>query len=341
MSLLVADGFDIYSSLARINGAGWNTASGISFSSSLGRYGGGCLVNTLQANYAYIGLPATMTRGHICYIGWAYKHDGGGGASDLFLRGITIGGNQLFALRHNTTGDITALDGGGGSVGSSSGNPLTPNVYHWVECKVTTGTNATSGEIEVRVDGNVVLTSASNIDTHDADSGLAAIGFSGSNGNAWIDDVIINDNQGTSMTGYVGDSRINVLRVNGAGTDSGWTGADTDVDDALGAADDDSTYVSATTPATKEGYAMENLAVNPTSIHALVARVLARKSDAGPKTMRAYCEVAGTEAAGTTRALQTDYVWHRMGTFYVDPDTTSAWTQAGVNAAELGLEVIS
>lgn len=341
MSLLVADGFDLYANLSRLNGAGWNTASGISFSSSLGRFGGGCLVNTLQANYAYIALPATMTRGHVCYIGWAYKHDGGGGATDLFLRGITVGGKQLFALRHNTTGDITALDGNGTGVGTSSGNPLTANVWHWVECKVTTGTNATTGEIEVRVDGNVVLTSASNIDTHDADSGLAAIGFSGSNGNAWIDDVIINDNQGSSMTGYPGDCRINTLRVNGAGTDSGWTGGDTDVDDTLGAADDDATFISASVATTKESFAVENLGPNPTTIHALVARVLARKSDAGVKTMRAYARRSSSTANGDTKSLQTDYVWHRMGTFYTDPSTSAAWTQGGINAAEIGVEVVS
>ncbi len=64
----------------------------------------------------------------------------------------------------------------------------------------------------------------------------------------------------------------------------------------------------------------------------------ARKDDAGSRSLRALIRSGATTANGATRVLGTSYALYD-DRFETDPATGTAWTKAGVDALEAGVEV--
>ena len=74
----------------------------------------------------------------------------------------------------------------------------------------------------------------------------------------------------------------------------------------------------------------------------LVAHVItiARKDDAGSRSLRAVLKSGATTANGATRVLSTSYAVYDAW-FEVDPATGASWTKAGVDAIEAGAEAVA
>jgi hypothetical protein len=68
--------------------------------------------------------------------------------------------------------------------------------------------------------------------------------------------------------------------------------------------------------------------------------MVARKDDAEGRQVRTKLKSGTTTADGTTRGMATSYLAY--GDLYeTDPDTAIAWTPSGVNAMQVGIEVVS
>ena len=67
---------------------------------------------------------------------------------------------------------------------------------------------------------------------------------------------------------------------------------------------------------------------------------VARKDDAGGRSLRTVLKSGATTASGATRLLGTTYALHD-DRFEVDPATGTAWTRAGVDALQAGVEVVA
>ena len=67
---------------------------------------------------------------------------------------------------------------------------------------------------------------------------------------------------------------------------------------------------------------------------------VARKDDAGSRSLRAVLKSGATTANGATRVLGTSYALYD-DRFEVDPATGAAWTKVGVDALEAGVEVVA
>ena len=145
------------------------------------------------------------------------------------------------------------------------------------------------------------------------------------------------------------DPTLNVLSRTSAvvATNNDWgksTGSTryTLVDDGIsGTANDDTDYLTSSTVGDKTDIAMSNLSDNPTTIYATQMRVRAKKVDVGPRTYRVNALVSGSTSTGTTKGAPIEYCWHRSGFFYLDPNTSAAWTAAGINALQMQLELVS
>ena len=341
MSMLFADGFDVYANLTEMTRAGWwQDLDTFTINTSGGRFGGGAFSNNaVTGNYASQAL--TVATGRTLYIcGW-FKHGGTGGASDVIIRGWGTArtGNGVFSLRINTSGDVTLLAGATSVATASAAIPS--GSFAWIELKVLLGSAPNNGLMELRVNEIVVATSAPTINTNTAIGMISFGGSSGASPGLW-DDIVILDDQGSAPNNtYPGALRIDTLAANAAGTVNGFSNTYTNVDDTPNATDDDSTYVAATSAATKSNYDMADLIVDPNTKLAVQIRAKMKKSDVGSKTARTYVRSGSSETTGPTTSLSTDYAWISSGPIAVDPATTAAWTLSGIQNALGGIEVVS
>ena len=121
------------------------------------------------------------------------------------------------------------------------------------------------------------------------------------------------------------------------GTHTAWTGDYTAVDEA---GIDDLDYISSTAAGDTETYGFGNLdATFNTGYDVLAVSVNARakKTGAGAGFIKPCVYSGTTLGEGTSSALDIVYEPHSH-IFAVDPDTATAWTISGVNAAQVGVK---
>ena len=104
--------------------------------------------------------------------------------------------------------------------------------------------------------------------------------------------------------------------------------------------DGDASYVESGTVGHKDLYGYQDLTGTPAAIMAVQLATVARKDDAGSRSLRAVLKSGATTANGATRVLGTSYALYD-DRFEVDPATGAAWTKAGVDALQAGVEVVA
>lgn len=104
--------------------------------------------------------------------------------------------------------------------------------------------------------------------------------------------------------------------------------------------DGDLSYASDSTAGDHDLFAMTNLPATPTSIMAVQQRVVARRTDGGPRALQTELKSGATTVQGTATSLSTSYV-PQFTIYETDPNTGSAWTASAVNALEAGYKISS
>lgn len=343
MALLLMDGFDTYADVDDMVRAGWvrEAASSNILHTTGGRYGGGAIESNTNTLLWVRGLPSLVAAGGTLIVCFAYWHDGAGGATNTILELRTTLGASLARFTHDTAGAITSNPQSGTALGPT-GNVITPNVWHWLEFKITLGTGAADGAIQIRVD-NSLIASYTTIDTNTGDP-VAGVKIGGSSGTHYVDDLVIMDGTGSTLNDFIGDSKIETLMPNGEGAvmdwsynvgGTGWQAVDE------GTPDDDTSYIFSTTPGQEARFTFANLSEDPDTIHGVQVRYSAKKADAGPRTVRSVINSSTVENTGVTYGLALAYSARHADFFELNPNGSVAWTFAAVNAVEAGVEVVS
>lgn len=253
----------------------------------------------------------------------------GGVTSQLSIRWPTI--STLGAYRGNT----------------SLGTATVPEpIGSWVYLETYFKVHATTGRAVVRVNGATVIDYTGNTDN--AGTGLVdTVRFAGqpdANTTFYVDDFYLLDNvdatatQGAPFNTFLGDVRVYELSPNGAGTDTQMaasSGANwTCVDEKPYNATD---YVQGTV-GQRDTYAVEDFSTTG-NILAVQAVAIAKKTDAGALSLKTAIRSGGNLYTGATTVLGASDA--TIATIHgVNPATSAAWTVAGVNAAEVGAEVV-
>lgn len=351
MAIIRSDGMDIYSNIAAFLATGWYresvTQNGLS--TTLGRFGGGCLQGSLTSGSNGWYTSVSFAADAAMHMAFAYRHDGATTTDTLFeMLGYTLA-QTAGRVTVSATGTLQAINRAGTVVETTSGTPLTPGTWHWVEIKFISGSGATNGAIVVRVDGVQVLNQTA-IDTrpNGVSQTVGVVKLSGpraGTADVRIDDIFIMDTTGSAFNNFMDDRRIQTLLPTADSATVNWTasaGNNIDcVDDALGAANDDTDYISSVTAGQESRFVMASLPVSPLSVDAVTVRFKAKKTDAGARTMRGLVNSNSMEAVGTTVALQTEYVWKSGGPMLTNPDGGGSWTESTVNALQAGVEVVA
>jgi len=214
--------------------------------------------------------------------------------------------------------------------------------WHWLEFKVVC--NNTTGSYELKVDGTSVLFD-SGVDTQSNLAYYDQVMLSGvdrsSSETPRFDDLFIMDSTGVDHNNFIGQRRIVAIVPDGDTATVNWTvsgGANHwELVDDLDP-DDDTNYVEDTVNTNQDRWTYEALA-DIDNIDSLCLITDVRVTDANTYDLITVVKSGGVEYpvnAGTI--IVNTYAMHDR-LMLVDPDTSVAWTQGGVNAVEMGVEV--
>lgn len=330
MALIAFDGFDNYSSVsdiyARVGALQWTSQHG-SFSSSAGRFGGGCLIPYRSAYTWTASINESVQTG---YFGFASL-----GVGDPFVD-VVDGktGTTQFTIAFSATYGTVTVTRNGTQIGQSATNAYNGTTWQFIEIGTTVST--TAGSVEVRINNAPVLVLGSVDNQTSTNASFSALNI----GSTYIDDFRFND----STTGpgsypcnsFLGDLRvIDLLPISNSTvawtplTNTNWQ----EVSES--AFDGDTTYNSTATTGDQD---MFNLAALANTVDQIVGVQLMggyREVNASTHTITQHLSSGGTDAAGSAHNISKVYSFI-TDLFPINPVTSASWTLAEINALLAG-----
>lgn len=262
--------------------------------------------------------------------------------------------NVLFTLRQNVDGTLSMHAGvGGDPVIGVSERALDKGIWYYIEVDITIGGGSPlTVSAELRINAHVEASgvhdapyNASQNLSFPSTGGVDAnyhqfSGTSGSGGSGGcdMDDLYIKNN-----SGYYGDVRIVLLVPNGDGGVSDWTpdSGSTHYDRVNSYPVDLTKYLETPTANDIDTWDWQDCPGFSGTIKAVNISMFARKDDEGTKSFKIVVGSSGTDGASdeyfVSDALGERYEWGQE----TDPATGIGWTQAGFNATQWGVKLIS
>lgn len=283
--------------------------------------------------------PVDLTTGQTGFIHWEQHHDQDSGSY--------VGANQNGVVLVNSAGQPwvairSSAAGGPFGLYYNSGTGASPvwtqvgtttfvqviNTRYTYDLKITLGSPHT---IELSRGGSVVIAATTFTQAAltalrgwRASSYFAAVGV-----NAFYSQIMATEGRST-----VG-GKVKYSRATAAGGNTGWTGAYTNVNEAVNS---DVTIDTAATAALRQTYAMGDVTVPSGYSIATVMHFLRAKNDgAAPANIKSAVRqsVTNYDYASNMPGIGTSFA-PLAARYDTDPATAAAWTQSGFNSAEFG-----
>lgn len=229
--------------------------------------------------------------------------------------------------------------GTGTLLGTSANGVIVEDTWHHYEFRATL--NDTTGRAVVWIDGVATPVIDFTGDTKNAGTktDIDAIRFGRViSSSGWdVCDISI-----ASETTNYGVTEVASMLPTGNGNSSGMVGSDGNQTDNYLLADEatpngDTDYNIGDTEGEKDTYAMANLPTGTWDVLAVQTNIHARKNDAGTRFMRPVLRTNSTDYTGTSVVMAESYDTHWQ-VFNTNPDTAAAWTEAEIDALEVGAE---
>jgi hypothetical protein len=353
MAILFFEGWDIWNAAPANDTVyttkGWSAVTNyVGISALAGRWGGYCLYNVQSGQdttWRYDFSAKTTA-----FLGCAaYPYYTGAWGTTVRVLELTDGTSVQVGLGINTSKQLFLYRSTTGTVIATSATTVTAGQWCFLELKATIDPSA--GTTTVRKDGvtvaDLTLTGQNTRATANSQTTGAQVTVMRSQVSlqysCYIDDFYCGDTTGsTPVNDLLGEVRVQAIMPTGAGSNTGWTastGANWSCVDEVNAAPADTDYCSTATPSTVDSFATADITGSPT-IFSVAVSVAARKDDVGARTMRTKLKSSATYSNGTTTALNSSYGTLRTQ-HDTDPSTAAAWTVSGLNAAEVGYEMVA
>lgn len=275
-------------------------------------------------------------------IGFGYK-DGtvGASAEDLkisILSGVEEQLRLQFVSVTTTTFRIDIYRGA--TLVASSSNFSTLN-WHYFEFKATI--DPTSGTYELRRNESADIsdTGVNTANTGSANWDTIDILNDGLDAGVRLDDIYVLDGTGSANNDFLGDSVIEGRLPTGDGSTTDWTPSSGAnhwdlLDDTT-----DSTNVSASNSGDIDYLTFDALSFITGTIHGVMSMMTVGLDVLGTRTVRLKALSNASTTNGASQTVETTGYVTFYEVFEQDPDTSSAWSISGLNAAEFGFELVS
>lgn len=325
MALLFMDGFDHYATSAEM-ARKWSVVDIAGFVT--GRSGSGQAVSLSN----FDDLTVSMGAKNNITIGMAIYRTTSSTVTIDFRSSSNV---DNIAIELNPDGSIELLRGGTTTLATST---YTIPYNAWVYLEIYGYVDNTAGRCEVRANGTTVIDYTG--DTYNL--GNVDITQIRIENHIQIDDLYVVDNTGAVNNSFLGDVRVETLYPSGDATPNDFTatGAGTTNADRVQSMDDDTTYLSSDTIGHQEQFTLDDLPSGVTPI-AVQQTTTARKDGVGARGLANRIVSGATTDTGADTGLSDGQYTSIITTHDVDPNTSAAWTKAGVDALEVGFEVTS
>jgi len=335
MALRFMDGFDHYAVPADIprKYTSYNdSGSSIGLTGITGRRAGSTALQ-LRVSIDYVSL--TLDDQQTWIVGFAVNLSGSEG-TDLVRFYDNTGAVQA-ALAISSGGMLQLYRGG--TLLATATTALAINTWAYIETKLTIADSG--GVFEARLNESVVVTFTGDTKQSSTINTANRIYFVGRGSKNAIDDLYICDGTGTVNNGYLGDCRVDSLKPVGVGTYAEFTpqGAASNwdcVDEVP--YDVDATYNATNVTGKRDSFDCSNLAAIAGAISGVMLSIMARKDDAGSRSLRSLTRVGGADYEGATIPVGTDYRY-ALQVVEQNPNTSTAWTDTAINGAEFGYKL--
>lgn len=327
MALLFCDGFDHYAT-ADLNKK-WDVVVGGNIDNSSQRNGVGCFYTAIGDNYIKKVLPSTK---QTLVVGFALFPTSLG--EQNFLQFLDLNTIQII-IGFTLEGKITAFRGST-LLGTSTDIILNTSGYVYLEIKIYI--HGTAGTIEIRKNGQTILL-LSDINTQNTTNAyITSVCLTHGSYSVmyYIDDLYIDD------ANFLGDIKIETLYPSGAGATTSWdasTGSNYACVDET-PLNSDTDYVSTLTTNEVDTYAFSNLVTTAGTIYGVQTNIIARKDDAGSRSIAPVVRPVSTDRVGDTKGITDGYMDY-IQMYTTNPEDSQVWEIADVNGAEFGIKLIS
>jgi hypothetical protein len=284
---------------------------------------------------SWLGTPS-LTTDDTLICGFAFRTDDAG---DYTLMAFWDGGSKNFNLRYESAANELDIWRDNTLIATSSGLGILANTWYWVEMKAKT--HNTLGTYDVELNGASVF-SATNVDTQAGSNAWSDnIRFFGAGTNNRWDDIYVCDTTGSVNNDMLGNVRV--VSISPDGDDTANFGTSTpnashyaNVDE--NPTDDDTSYVEDGTVNTTDLYDYAALSGSG-SILGLQINTQCRQTDVTAFSLITPIESNGSQYDDSAQSVGTTSYVTKYRISETDPDTSTAWTIAGVNAAKFGIKV--
>ncbi len=321
----------------------WTAAVGFSIDTTGGLGSGRAEVFLANAEIA-----KTLPHSGRWVIGFRYRYHGTLSNSQVYI--LKNNNTVLFDLQQDADGTLAIRTGNGSTVIAVTDRSLFDNTRYYIEMDISfSGTTPIMVTAELRINGHVeasgtastgvnassLLSTAANANFHQFNGVLAGVG-----GGNWLTDMYFKNS-----AGYEGDVRERAVYPNGDGATLQWTPSAglTHYTQVNSHPVDLTKWVSTAGINNVDLWDFEDCPVFTGDLLAVNISVLAQKDDEGTKSFKIVCAdntgtiLASSDEFFVSSSLAEYYEW----SLALDPGTGLAWTQAGFNARQWGVKLIS
>lgn len=361
MALAFIDGFDTHAASADALNR-WSTRHSVmTYDATAGKFGGKAFKWATQGGAGdAVGLttPVGILSGAEVYMGFWFKSSAVTGHVFPQSATLILFNDSTNAVNLSVTDDRTAAFGinqngcpafknwrGSWAGWNRDGNiSIADGQFHWIELYAKFDT--ASGVYQCYVDGvlDINYAGATASTTNPTLNKLMFSNKTTGGPTFTIDDVVIWDNSGSGLVGAsfpIGPQKIVTLAPNGDTADKDFnrsTGSDNYalVDETVPNGDTD--YVEAAVVGYRDLYDFGSLSETPAAVAAVAVTASVKNPEGGSINTKLVASSAGDVALSAAKAPSLTYMVVQHA-FTVDPDTSTAWTESGINAAKFGLDV--